>query len=482
MKNKNAASSKHSKVTRREILVLAIVIAGAFIAILNQTVLSSALPKLMEDFQITAGTAKWVTTIYLLVNGIMVPVTAFLIDRYPTRKLFIVSLLSFIAGTVLTGSAPNFGLLIIGRILQAIGAGVQLPLVAVIPMIIFPVEKRGTAMGMTGIVMSCAPAVGPVVAGWIIDAFGWRMMFWSILPLAVILLVVSFIFLTNVGELKHPHLDIFSVVLSTLAFGGLLYGFSNASNMGWVSPLVILPLIIGAVALVWFIRRQFHIKEPLLELRVLKTPKFAYSAIIVTVINSALSAGSIVLPLYLQNVLGLSAFQTGMLMMPGATASIIVSPLSGMLFDKFGPRVISIVGLLGLTGALTGLAFIGPAPPIPYLVCIYVLQFAGLTLANMPVNTWGLNALKNEYIAHGNAISNTGRQVGGSISTAIIVTIMTMVTTAHQSAGPVLSAASGIRAAYGVSAGVAAVALVVAILKVRPDKSKIGLETETEAV
>lgn len=219
-----------------------------------------------------------------------------------------------------------------------------------------------------------------------------------------------------------------------------------------------------------------------LKLRVLKTPKFAYSAIIVTVINSALSAGSIVLPLYLQNVLGLSAFQTGMLMMPGVAASIIVSPLSGMLFDKFGPRVISIVGLLGLTGALTGLAFIGPATPIPYLVCIYVLQSAGLTLANMPVNTWGLNALKNEYIAHGNAISNTGRQVGGSISTAIIVTIMTMVTTAHQSAGPVLSAASGIRAAYGVSAGVAAVALVVAILKVRPDKSKIGLETETEAV
>lgn len=480
MKHKNAASSEHSKVTRREILVLAIVIAGAFIAILNQTVLSPALPKLMEDFKITAGTAQWVTTIYLLVNGIMVPITAFLIDRYPTRKLFIVSLLSFIVGTALTGGAPNFGLLIIGRILQAIGAGVQLPLVAVIPMIIFPVEKRGTAMGMAGIVMSCAPAVGPVVAGWIIDAFGWRMMFWSILPLAVILLVVSVIFLTNVGELKRPHLDIFSVVLSTLAFGGLLYGFSNASNMGWVSPLVILPLIIGAAALVWFIHRQFYIAEPLLELRVLKTPKFAYSAIIVTVINSALSAGSIVLPLYLQNVLGLSAFQTGMLMMPGAAASIIVSPLSGMLFDKFGPRVISIVGLLGLTGALVGLAFIGPATPIPYLVCVYVLQSAGLTLANMPVNTWGLNALKNEYIAHGNAISNTGRQVGGSISTAIIVTIMTMVTTAHQSAGPVLSAASGIRAAYGVSAGVAAVALIIAILKVRTDKPK--LKTETEAV
>lgn len=482
MKNKNATSSKHSKVTRREVLVLAIVIAGAFIAILNQTVLSPALPKLMEDFQITAGTAQWVTTIYLLVNGIMVPITAFLIDRYPTRKLFIISLLSFIVGTALTGGAPNFGILIIGRIFQAIGAGVQLPLVAVIPMIIFPVEKRGTAMGMAGIVMSCAPAVGPVVAGWIIDAFGWRMMFWSILPLAVILLIVSVVFLTNVGELKHPHLDIFSVVLSTLAFGGLLYGFSNASNMGWISPLVLLPLIIGAVALVWFIRRQFNIKEPLLELRVLKTPKFAYSAIIVTIINSALSAGSIVLPLYLQNVLGLSAFQTGMLMLPGAAASIIVSPLSGMLFDKFGPRVISIVGLLGLTGALTGLAFIGPATPIPYLICVYVLQSAGLTLANMPVNTWGLNALKNEYIAHGNAISNTGRQVGGSISTAIIVTIMTMVTTSHQAAGPVLSAASGIRAAYGVSAGVAAVALVIAILKVRSDKPKTRLETETEAI
>lgn len=471
--NEEQLVAKQHKATRKEITIIGVVLAGAFLAILNQTVLSPALPKLMDAFSITAGTAQWVTSIYLLVNGIMVPVTGFLIDRFPTRKLFFASMASFIVGTAVCAVAPNFGVLIVGRILQAAGAGVQLPLVAVVPMLIFPPEKRGMAMGMAGIVMSCAPAFGPVVAGSIIDSMGWRAMFGAMLPLAVVVLVASVFLLSNVGKLKNPHLDIPSVVLSTVAFGGLLLGFSNASTLGWGDPMVIIPIIAGVVALVWFVRRQLHIDEPLLQLHVLKHATFAYSAIIVTVINSALSVGSVILPIYLQNVLGLTAFETGMLMTPAAVCTIFLSPISGMLFDKFGPRIIGIVGLAGLTGSMAALAFVGSTTAIWYLICFYIIQSCGLTLANMPIMTWGLNSLDNDQIAHGNAIANTGRQVGGAISTALIVTVMTTVTMANVSAGPVQSTAVGIDVAYGVSAGVAAVALLLAVFKVHNKKKPV---------
>ena len=470
--NEQQLVAEQHKVTRKEITVIGIVLAGAFLAILNQTVLSPALPKLMDAFSISAGTAQWVTSIYMLVNGIMVPITGFLIDRFSTRKLFFASLAAFIVGTTLCAAAPSFELLIVGRILQAAGAGVQLPLVGVVPMLIFPPEKRGTAMGMAGIVMSCAPAAGPVLAGGIIDAWGWRMMFWAMIPLAILVLAVSFFLLTNVGELKRPHLDVPSIVLSTFAFGGLLYGFSSASTLGWGNAVVVDSIVVGVVALAWFIHRQLHIEEPLLQLRALKTPTFAYSAVIVTVVNSALAVGSVILPIYLQNVLGLTAFETGILMTPGAVATIFLSPVSGMLFDRFGPRVIAIVGLTGLTASLAALSFVDDKTMVAYLVAFYVIQSSGLTLANMPVTTWGINALPNDMIAHGNAISNTGRQVGGAVSTALIVTVMTMVTAANAEAGPVASTAAGIDVAYGISAAVAAIALIVAVLKVHNTKKR----------
>ena len=479
--NEQQLVAEQHKVTRKEITVIGIVLAGAFLAILNQTVLSPALPKLMDAFSISAGTAQWVTSIYMLVNGIMVPITGFLIDRFSTRKLFFVSLISFIVGTALCAGAQTFELLIVGRVLQAAGAGVQLPLVGVVPMLIFPPEKRGTAMGMAGIVMSCAPAAGPVLAGGIIDAWGWRMMFWAMIPLAILVLAVSFFLLTNVGELKRPHLDVPSIVLSTFAFGGLLYGFSSASTLGWGNAVVVDSIVVGVVALAWFIHRQLHIEEPLLQLRALKTPTFAYSAVIVTVVNSALAVGSVILPIYLQNVLGLTAFETGILMTPGAVSTIFLSPISGMLFDKFGPRVIAIVGLTGLTASLAALSFVDDKTTVAYLVAFYVIQSSGLTLANMPVTTWGINALPNDMIAHGNAISNTGRQVGGAVSTALIVTVMTMVTAANAEAGPVLSTAAGSDVAYGISAAVAGIALVIAVLKVRNVKKQAVASPASQA-
>lgn len=467
-----SASNDVRKATRHEIMVVGVVIAGAFLAILNQTVLAPALPGLMETFQVNAGTAQWVTSIYMLVNGIMVPISAYLIDKFPTRKLFFASMGVFIAGTVLCAMAPNFELLIAGRILQAAGAGVQMPLVAVVPMLIFPPEKRGTAMGMAGIVMSVAPAAGPVVAGMIIDSMGWRAMFWSIAPLGVIVLIASIFLLSNVGELKNPRLDMPSVLLSTVAFGGLLYGFSSASSLGWTNPVVIAVIVVGAVCLVLFVRRQNKLDEPLLQLATLKSDIFASSAIIVTLINCAAAVTNVTLPIFLQNVLGASALETGMVMMPAAAVGIIISPLSGVIFDKFGPRWITVGGLALMSAALFGFSRIGSDTTLLVAAVLCTCMAAGQTMANMPANTWGINALSNDMIAHGNAISNTGRQVGGAISTALIVTVMTMVTSANASSGLVESTALGVQAAYGVCALVGAVTLVFAIVKVRSKKKE----------
>ena len=461
------------KATRHDLTIIGVVLAGAFLAILNQTVMGPALPKLMDTFAISAASAQWVTTIYMLVNGIMIPVSGFLIDKYSTRKLFFGSMLAFIAGTVLCAMAPNFGFLLAGRILQAAGAGIQMPLIAVVPMLVFPPEKRGTAMGMAGIVMSVAPAAGPVVAGAIIDALGWRAMFWCIAPVALIVLIASFFLLGNIGTLKNPKLDFLSVILSTVAFGGLLYGFSSASTFGWTSPIVWGVIILGAAALAWFVMRQKKLTEPLLNIRALKSHTFAWSAILVTIVNSATAVTSVTLPIYLQNVLGIIAMETGMVMLPAAAVGILLSPISGVVFDKYGPRGISIAGLVIMVAGFGLLSQINESSSVVWVAVFCTMQATGQCLCNMPITTWGVNALENDMIAHGNAITNTGRQVGGAISTAIIVTIMSTVAASQASLGPVVSMAHGVGVAYGVSGIVAAIALIIVIVKVRnPQKGE----------
>jgi len=446
----------NGRITGTQIRIVAVVVLGALLALLNQTVMSPALPVIMSDFAIDASTAQWIMSIYPLVSGIMVPVSAFLIDKFSTRALFFGATLVFALGTLLCAAAPDFLFLIIGRVLQAAGSGVLMPLVSVVPMLVFPVEKRGTAMGMAGIVMSAGPAVGPVVGGAVIDTYGWRTMIGAIVPLAILVLVLGVFMLKNVGELKNPKLDLPSVVLSTIAFGGLLYGFSSASSMGWGNPVVLGSIVAGVVCLVLFVVRQGKIEDPLLQLGTLKTREFRVAAIIVTLINAACLVTNTLLPLLLQTSLGASAFETGMAMLPAAAVGIIISPISGVVFDKFGPRAISIVGLALMTGALFLLS----------------LSTVNTPIANMPVNTWGVNALKNDMIAHGNAIANTGRQVAGGLCTALIITVMTSVTaSAGVDASIQVATAVGAGVAYKVCAAIGLVSLICAIFSVRTKKT-----------
>ena len=476
-------ASPSDKVTKHEILAVGVVTLGAFLALLNQTLMAPALPGLMKSFGVDAGIAQWVTSIYLLVNGIMVPVSGWLMDKFSTRKLFFGSMAAFLAGTVVCAVAPNFGLLLVGRVLQAAAAGVQLPLVATVPMLLFPPCKRGTAMGVAGIVMSAGPCVGPVAGGAVIDAFGWRAAFWSVVPIALVVLLAGFFLLSNVGELKNPKLDVPSVLLSTVAFGGMLYGFSSASSAGFSSASVIVPIVVGVVALVAFVKRQRTLDEPLLRLDTLRVPAFRTAAILVTLINASAAATNVILPIYLQTSLGVSALETGMVMLPAAAVGIVLSPISGVVFDKHGARGIGVVGLVLLAGSLCVLGFVNVSTPLALVAVFCALQASGQALANMPINTWGVNSLPNDLIAHGNALANTGRQVAGAMTTALFTTVMTSVTAGALASGAATAQATaqGAGAAYLACAAVAAVALVVCVAKVRGKAGQAATESASEA-
>lgn len=460
------------RVERDAVVIVGVITLGAFVSLFNQTVMAPALPALMREFEVTAGTAQWVTTIYMLISGIMVPISGYFMDKYPTRKLFFLSMGLFVAGTVLCALCPSYWFLIAGRVAQAAGAGILMPLVGTVPLLVFPVELRGTAMGVAGIVMAAGPAVGPVLGGLVIDAWGWRPMFLIIAALAFAIMVLGIPLMKNVGTLKDPKLDIASVVLSTIAFGGLLFGFSSASDAGWTSPMVIVPALVGVVALVMFVRRQHALEVPMLELRCLKTRNFLIAALMVTLINAAVAATNVILPLLVQNGMGASATTTGMVMLPASIAGIVLSPISGMLFDRMGPRLVTVGGMVVIAGSLLGFSFMGAGLTVGLAATLCALQACGQGLANMPVNTWGVNALPDELIAHGNAIANTGRQVFGAISTALLVTVMSSVQASALVGGASAAEATvaGAGAAYFGCAVVAIVGLVVAVLFVFENK------------
>ena len=453
----SAASSVKPIDPHTRFIIVGVIVVGSFIALLNQTVMSPALPALMRDFNITTGTVQWVTSVYMLVSGIMVPISGYLIDKFSTRKLFAGALATFMVGTLLCAVAPNFMLLLVGRILQSAGSGVLLPLVAVVPMLVYPPDKRGTAMGMAGIVMAAGPAIGPVVGGLVIDSFGWRPMFIGIAVVALVILVGGTMMLKNVGELKNPKLNILSVILSTIAFGGVLSGLSSASTMGWASPVVITSIVVGLVAFVAFIYKQVKLDEPLLRVDTLATRNFRNSAILVTLINAAVAATNVTLPIFIQNVLGQSATVTGMVMLPAAAVGIILSPVAGAAFDKFGPRGVGIGGLTLMTISLGLLGTINTRTSVLFVAVFCALQASGQAIANMPINTWGVNALPNDMIAHGNAIAN---------ATSLLVTAETSVTASHMSQGVKSATASGIAFSYLLCAAISLVALIICIFTV----------------
>lgn len=416
----------HEKFSRATILkISAILVTGSFLAILNQTLLTTAVPHVMADLHLTESTAQWLTTIFMLVNGIMIPITAFLIETFTTRHLFISAMATFLIGTIVCSVALNFPILIIGRIIQAAGAGVLMPFMMTIFLLIYPAHKRGTAMGVVGLVISFAPAIGPSLSGWLLEYFEWRMLFVIMLPLIIIDIILAYFVMRNVTERSFPSVDITSIILSSIGFGSLLFGFSSAGNYGWTSPIVYSSLIIGSIGLFFFIMRQLQLENPILEVRIMKYKIFTLTTIIGMITFLALISSETILPIYMQNMVGYSALESGLVIMPGALAMGILSPIIGRVFDRIGGRLLVIVGLTIVLVTTFFFTNLSEETSLTYLSIFFGIRMIGLAFIMMPASTTGLNELPVHLLSHGTAVSSTLRQVAASIGTAILVTIMT---------------------------------------------------------
>lgn len=412
-------------------VMLAILFVGAFVSFLNNSLLNVALPSMMVDLGIQDySTIQWLVTGYMLVSGVLIPASAFLMTRFSNRSLFITALAIFTAGTALAAFAPNFGVLLAGRMVQAAGSSVMGPLLMNVMLVSFPREKRGTAMGVFGLVMITAPAIGPTLSGYIVEYYDWRLLFEMILPLAIISLLLAIWKSENVMEQnKHARIDYLSLVLSTLGFGGLLYGFSSVSADGWTDTVVITTLLVGTISLIVFIVRQLKLDEPLLDLRVYKYPMFALASVIAIVNAVAMFSGMILTPAYVQNVRGISPLESGLMMLPGAIVMGIMSPITGRLFDKYGPKTLGITGLSITAISTYMLANLQIDSTYTYIILVYTLRMLGMAMVMMPIMTNGLNQLPTRLNPHGTAVNNTAQQVSGSIGTAVLITIMNAVTT-----------------------------------------------------
>lgn len=410
--------------TRRRNFIVAVMLISAFVAILNQTLLNTALPSIMRELNINESTSQWLVTGFMLVNGVMIPLTAYLMDRIKTRPLYLAAMGTFLLGSIVAALAPNFGVLMLARVIQAMGAGVLMPLMQFTLFTLFSKEHRGFAMGLAGLVIQFAPAIGPTVTGLIIDQASWRVPFIIIVGIALVAFIFGLISISSYNEVKYTKLDKRSVMYSTIGFGLMLYAFSSAGDLGFTSPIVIGALIISMVIIYLFIRRQFNISNALLNLRVFKNRTFALCTISSMIIMMSMVGPALLIPLYVQNSLSLSALLSGLVIMPGAIINGIMSVFTGKFYDKYGPRPLIYTGFTILTITTIMLCFLHTDTSYTYLIVVYAIRMFSVSLLMMPINTTGINSLRNEEISHGTAIMNFGRVMAGSLGTALMVTLM----------------------------------------------------------
>lgn len=399
-------------------------IIGTFVAALNETLIGNALPELMKSLEVSAATAQWLASAYMLVVGVLVPVTAVLQQWFTTRQLFLSSMSLFFAGTLISAVAPAFSFLLFGRVIQAVGTGILLPLTINTIMNIYPPEKRGGAMGMFGLVVMFAPAVGPTVSGLIMGGLSWRWLFYIVIPLALLSIIVGAVVMKNVSKVTKPRVDLLSIGLSTIGFGGIVYGFSTAGEHGWSELQVIWTISAGVIFLVLFVWRQLTLKEPIMDLRVFRYPIFALVTVLLFLLLMTFFSSAIILPIFMQGVLLMSVFKSGLILLPGGIANGIMAPISGMLFDKFGPRVIVIPGLIISAVSLWLFTRFDETTTAGFLIVVHIMMMIGIAMVMMPAQTAGLNQLPRHLHAHGTAILTTLQQISGAIGISLYISIM----------------------------------------------------------
>ncbi|MBS9338194.1 multidrug efflux MFS transporter [Fructobacillus sp. M2-14] len=417
------------KKTYNRALLATVVVLSAFVGMMNQTILSVAQPAIIADFNVSVSSANWLSTVFALIGGILIPISAWLADHFDTKKLVSSALAIFLIGTTTAFLSGNFGILMAGRVIQAVGAGILSGLSMTILFSVFDKEESSKPTMLLGLVFGLSPAIGPTLGGYIVDTVNWHWIFGVTLPVIVLALVLSVFFMADVVPHKGTKLDPLSVLLSTLGFGGLLYGISQISSYGWVNGHSTPYVLGGLVLVIGWIWRQIAVSDPMLNLNIFKTRNFAATSVIGAIAQISMVAVEFILPLYLQTARGLSALDSGLTLLPGALVMFFLAPISGKFVEKNKGRQVVIFGITLMTISTLVLSFISLTTPIWVVVAIYALRNVGLTFALMPAGTIGIQSLPKDDVSHGSAGNNMVRQVGASIGTATLVSVMQSVTT-----------------------------------------------------
>ena len=458
----------------KDMAVIWVLLAAAFVAILNETTMGMAIPRLITDLGITPIAAQWVTSAFMLTMAVVIPITGFLLRRFTTRQMFLSAITLFSIGTLVAAFASGFTMLLAARIVQASGTAVMMPLLMTTIMNLVPAASRGRMMGRVSVVISLAPAIGPTMSGFLLDHFGWRAIFVVVLPIALVAMFIGWRWLTNVGETTHAPIDALSIVLSAFGFGGLVFGLSQIGGLengtSWM-PMAI-ALVVGVAGLGLFLWRQVILQredDALLDLRVFTSRDFTLSMTQMFLLSLAFFGSITVIPLFLQDALELSALDAGLVVLPGALAMGLLGPVIGRIYDSRGTKILLIPGSILASGMLWLISTLTVDSSIWLVLVAQTLLSVGLALSFTPLFTASLASLKPRFYSYGSAVIGTIQQVAGAAGIAVMMAIFTAVTKAGGGTEVPAAVAEGTRTSILIGAIIATVTIVGAFLIRKPE-------------
>lgn len=447
--------------------VIWLLLVAAFVAILNETTMGIAIPHLNTDLGIPPELGQWLTSAFMLTMAVVIPTTGFILQRFTTRQVFIAAMIAFSTGTLVSMVAPGFAVLLVGRVIQATGTGIMMPLLMTTIMNVVPPQSRGRMMGRVGMVISLAPALGPVIAGAVLEVFTWRALFAIILPIALIALGMGIRWMTNLGETRRMPLDVLSIPLAALGFGGVVFGISQFGGEGGSGQTTgVIALVVGAASLALFVWRQLvlqKVDDALLDLRVFRSTNFTLAVIIMTILALSMFGTLTLLPQYLQNVVGLESFNAGLILLPGSVLMGLLGPVMGRVYDARGTRPLLIPGTMLVSAALFFYSTVGENTASWILVIVQAAMSVGLAMSFTPLFSASLGSLQRSLYSHGSAVLNTMQQVGGAAGVAVLLVTYSSILHAGENEGltTAVAGAPGARMAFLIAAiiSLAAVAL-----------------------
>ena len=456
---------------KRTLIFVCLIVSGIASSILS-TAMTTALPNVVEYFRVSTSVGQWVTSGYSLAMGMIMPLTAYLITRFPTKRLYLTGIGCCMAGLVLSIFAGNFGLMMAGRILQACGNGVLMSAAQVIILTVYPIEKKGTMMGAYGLATTAAPIVAPTLAGLMIDAFGWKSIFYAVLVIMAGSFLLSVIVFEDVLELQEKKFDVLSFAESILAFGGITLGIGNLTSFGIFSVQAGAPLLVGVIVCVFFLFRQCRLEEPFLDVKILSSRKYAVSVISSMVLYLVMMGSSVMMPLYVQNVMGYSAVVSGLVTLPGSLATAAVSPFAGRFYDRMGIKKIFVAGAAALLISNIGMYFLTMETPLFAAAALNVLRNLSIGSLMMPLLTWGTSHVDARKIADASSLLTSLRTIAGSIGSAVFVGIMTLISQESASEYGDRALIHGMNVSFLWMAAGALVLLLISIFAVRGQERK----------